>query len=67
MSEIRDELHDLIDSLPEEEVDQLLSDVRQRTELAAVSSQESFAWVGSFNGPADLSSNVDHLEDFGRD
>lgn len=67
MSEIRDELHDLIDSLPEEQVEQVLSDVRKRADLRLVPSDESFAWVGSFSGPDDLSTNPDHLEGFGRD
>ena len=67
MSEIRDELHHLIDSLPEDEVAQVLTDVRKRTDLQAMPAEKSFAWVGSFSGPADLSTNADHLEDFGRD
>lgn len=67
MSEIRDELHHLIDSLPEDEVAQVLTDIRQRTDLQAVPSEKSFAWVGSFSGPADLSTNPEHLEGFGRD
>lgn len=67
MSEIRDELHHLIDSLPEDEVAQVLTDIRKRTDLHAVPSEKSFAWVGSFSGPSDLSTNPEHLEGFGRD
>ena len=67
MSEIRDELHHLIDSLPEDDVAQVLADVRNRANVRAVPSEKSFAWVGSFNGPADLSTNSEHLEGFGRD
>jgi hypothetical protein len=67
MSESRDELHHLIDSLPEAQVEQVLSDVRKRAELRAVPSEKSFAWVGSFSGPSDLSTNPEHLEGFGRD
>jgi hypothetical protein len=67
MSEIRDELHHLIDSLPEEQVEQVLSDIRKRADLHEVPTEESFAWVGSFSGPSDLSTNPAHLEGFGRD
>ena len=56
-----------IDSLPEAQVEQVLSDVRKRAELRAVPSEKSFAWVGSFSGPSDLSTNPEHLEGFGRD
>lgn len=67
MSELRDELHHLIDSLPEDEVEQVLSDVRKRADLHVVSSDKAFAWVGSFSGPSDLSTDPKHLEGFGRD
>ncbi|MFT4165290.1 MAG: hypothetical protein QM650_08610 [Microlunatus sp.] len=67
MSEIRDELHQLINSLPEEQVKQVLADVRRRGELRAVPSEHAFAWVGSFSGPSDLSTNPGHLDGFGRD
>ena len=55
MSEIRDELHHLIDSLPEDEVAQVLADIRKHASLRTVPSERSFAWVGSFSGPWDLS------------
>ncbi len=67
MSEIRDELHHLIDSLPEEQVEQVLTDIRKRADLHVVSSEKAFAWVGSFSGPSDLSTNPKYLEGFGRD
>lgn len=67
MSEIRDELHHLIDSLPEDEVEQVLSDIRKRADLHVVPSEKAFAWVGSFSGPSDLSTNPKYLEGFGRD
>lgn len=67
MSELRDELHHLIDSLPDDEVEQVLSDVRKRADLQVVPSKKAFAWVGSFSGPSDLSPNPQHLERFGRD
>jgi hypothetical protein len=70
MSEIRDELHDLIDSLPEEQVEQVLTDVRRRTAPRAVPSDEAFAWIGAGiakDGVTDLSTNPKYLEGFGRD
>ena len=67
MSADRDELHHLIDSLPEEQVDLVLCDVRRRIQRRATSPDSAFAWIGSFRGPADLSTNPDHLEGFGRD
>lgn len=67
MSEIRDELHHLIDALPDDDVAQVLADVRNRASMRAATSTKSFASVGSFSGPADLSTNSEHLEGFGRD
>jgi len=66
MSEVRDELHHLIDSLPEDDVAQVLADIRKRRDLQAVPPEKSFAWVGSFSGPSDLST-PEYLEGFGRD
>lgn len=51
MSEQRDELHHLIDSLPEGQVEQVLADVRRRAEPRAKPSDKTFAWIGA--GPAD--------------
>ncbi len=44
----------------------MLTDIRKRTDLQSVLSEKSFAWVGSFGGPADLSTNPEHLEGLGR-
>jgi hypothetical protein len=70
MSEIRDELHHLIDSLPEEQVEQVLSDVRRRTQPRQVPSNKAFAWIGAGvakDDVTDLSTNPKYLEGFGRD
>ena len=67
MSESRAELHQLIDSLPEEQVEQVLTDVRLRTAPKVAPSDKAFAWIGSFSGPTDLSTNPEHLEGLGRD
>ncbi len=70
MSEIRDELHHLIDSLPEAQVEQVLTDVRQRTAPRVVPGDKAFAWIGAGvakDGITDLSTNPQHLEGFGRD
>ncbi len=71
MSERRDELHHLIDSLPDEQVEQVLVDVRRRTAPRAVPSEKAFAWMGAGpakNGRSDNASRVDELlaEGFGR-
>jgi NADPH-dependent glutamate synthase beta subunit-like oxidoreductase len=50
MSDSRDELHHLIDSLPEEQVEQVLADVRRRAKPRQVPSEKAFAWIGA--GPA---------------
>lgn len=70
MSESRDELHHLIDSLPEEQVEQVLSDVRRRTAPRVVPGDKAFAWIGAGvakDGVTDLSTNPKYLEGFGRD
>lgn len=67
MSESRDALHNLIDSLPEEQVEQVLNHLRMRSEMQALRSTNAFAWVGSGRGPSDLSTNPAYLEGFGRD
>lgn len=66
MSEIRNELYRLIDSLPDDDVAQVLADARKRANFRAAPSGMSFAWVGSFNGPADLSTNSEHHEGLGQ-
>ncbi len=70
MSESRDELHQLIDSLPDEQVEQVLSDVQRRTQPRQVPSDKAFAWIGAGvakDGVTDLSTNPKYLEGFGRD
>jgi len=47
MTETRDELHHLIDSLPEEQVDQVLKDVHRRAQARSASSDTAFAWIGA--------------------
>lgn len=71
MSENRDELHDLINSLPDDEIDQVLAEVRRRTAPRSVPSAKAFAWIGSGpanNGRTDNANHVDELlaEGFGR-
>lgn len=72
MSESRDELHHLINALPEEQVEQVLADVRRRTTPHEVPPAHAFAWIGAGpanNGRADNAQRVDDLlaEGFGRD
>lgn len=70
MSEARDELHHLIDALPEEQVEQVLTDVRRRTTPPAVPGEKAFAWIGAGvanHGVTDGSTNPKYLEGFGRD
>lgn len=70
MSEFRDELRHLIDSLPEGQVEQVLADVRRRTAPRVVPSDDAFAWIGAGrtkDGATDLSTNPKYLEGFGDD
>ena len=72
MTENRDELHHLIDSLPEEQVELVLADVRRRAKPHRVPSEKAFAWIGAGpanNGRTDNAQRVDELlaEGFGRD
>lgn len=71
MTEGREELHQLIDALPEEQVGQVLADVRRRTSPRAAPGDKAFAWIGAGganNGRSDNASRVDELlaEGFGR-
>ncbi|MGD8215759.1 hypothetical protein [Aestuariimicrobium sp. Y1814] len=71
MSENREKLHRLIDRLPEEQVEQVLSDVWSRTQPRPVPSEKAFAWIGAGvakNGRTDNATHVDELlaEGFGR-
>jgi hypothetical protein len=64
MSEIRDELHHLIDSLHEEQVEQVLSDVRRLAQPRRVPSDKAFAWIGAGvvnNGRTDNATRVDEF------
>ena len=72
MSAGRDELHQLIDSLSEEQVGQVLSDVRRRTRPRPAPSDKAFTWIAM--GPArnertDNAQRIDAslTEGFGRD
>lgn len=72
MSEQRDELHHLIDSLPEEQVEQMLADVRRRTGPRVAPGEKAFAWIAmgpANNGRTDNATRIDELlaEGFGRD
>lgn len=72
MSELRNELHHLIDSLPDEQVEQVLSDVRRRTEPRSAAPDSAFAWIGAGvakNGRTDNAARIDELlaEGFGHD
>ena len=70
MSEVREELHRLIDALPEDQVEQVLTDVRRRAAPEVVPGDKAFAWIGAGvtkDGATDLSTNPAHLEGFGRD
>ena len=71
MSEIRDALHHLIDSLLEEQIEQVRSDVRRRAQPRQVPSDKAFAWIGAGvaeNGRTDNATRVDKFlaEGFGR-
>lgn len=66
----RSELHELIDSLPDDQVRSAAEDLRRRAQVRPVRSERAFAWVGkgvAQNGITDLSTNPRHLEGFGRE
>lgn len=70
MSEPRDELHSLINALPDDQVERLLVDARRRALARAVAPESAFAWIGSGrskDGSTDVSTNPAYLEGFGRD
>jgi hypothetical protein len=57
MSANRDELHDLIDGLPDDQVAAVLADVKRRTTPRPPRTTEPFAWFGMIkDGPTDASS-----------
>jgi hypothetical protein len=71
MTGSRDELHHLIDSLPDEQVEQVLADVRRRATPRGVPGDAAFSWIGAGaanNGRSDNAARVDELlsEGFGR-
>jgi hypothetical protein len=71
MSEQRDELVHLIDALPDDQVEQVLADVRRRAKLRPTPSERAFAWIGAGparNGRTDNAQRVDDLlaNGFGR-
>lgn len=71
MSVSREELHDLIDGLPDDQVAALLADAKRRARPAPPRKTQPFAWIGMIkDGPTDASSPeaIDALlaEGFGR-
>jgi hypothetical protein len=71
VSEQRDQLHHLIDSLPEEQLELVLVDVRRRAVPRPAPSDKAFAWIAmgpAKNGRTDNAQRVDELlaEGFGR-
>lgn len=57
MSTSRDELHDLIDGLPDDQVAAVLADVKRRTAPRPPRTTEPFEWFGMIkDGPRDASS-----------
>lgn len=69
MSASRDELHHLIDGLPDDQVAAVLADVKRRTAQRPPRTTEPFAWFGMVTDPdvpEDLSENLDkYMEGFG--
>ena len=71
MSEHRDELHHLIDALSDEQIVQVLSDVRRHTQPRTIPSEKAYAWIGAGpanNGRSDNAERIDELlaDGFGR-
>lgn len=57
MSANRDELHDLIDGLPDDQVAAVLADVRRRAAPRRPRTTEPFEWFGMIkDGPSNASS-----------
>ena len=69
MSASREELHDLIDSLPDDQVAAVLADVKRRSTPRPPRTSEPFSWFGMIDNPDvpnDLSENLDkYMEGFG--
>lgn len=56
MSASRDELHVLIDGLPEDQVAALLADAKRRAAPRPARTTQPFAWIGMIkDGPANAS------------
>lgn len=56
MSASRDELHLLIDGLPDDQVAALLADAKKRAAPRAARTTKPFAWIGMIkDGPTDAS------------
>ena len=54
MTAIRDELHQLVDELPDDQLPGAANDLRRRTKPHPPRTQEPFAWIGMItNGPTD--------------
>lgn len=69
MSVDRRELHELIDSLPDDQVPSAVEDLRRRAHPRPEPHQRAFAWIGkgvAKDGVTDLSTNPEHLNGFGR-
>lgn len=64
MTASRDELHHLIDELPDEQVESIAEDLRRRAQPRTAQSGKAFAWIGAGtanNGRANNSERVDEL------
>lgn len=57
MTAIRDEVHQLVDELPDDQLTAVAQDLRRRTQPRPAPTQEPFSWIGMIkDGPADASS-----------
>lgn len=64
MSEQRQELHHCVDALPDDQVEQVLRDVRSRVQPRKAPSATAFAWIGAGpanNGRSDNAERVNEL------
>lgn len=71
MAASRDELHNLIDELPDDHVSAVAEELRRRARPRSASTAKPFAWVGAGvtkDGATDVSQNADeYLASFARD
>ena len=69
MSVDRNELHELVDELPDDQLALVAADLRRRTQSAAPRRVEPFAWFGMIDDPSipsDLAENAEkYMEGFG--